>query len=144
MTRTHPRIGGRRGQSLVEFALVVPILLLMLVGIIEFGRAWNVSQTVTYAARQGSRVAAVLNVQGLPLDEASDSVVAVVTNVLASNNIACIGCVETPISGLNGGANTPVEVRVGVPYQFMLLRPFMALANNGSITLRSAAVMRNE
>jgi len=144
MTRTHLRIGGRRGQSLVEFALVVPILLLMLVGIIEFGRAWNMSQSVTYAARQGARVAAVLNVQGLSDNEARDSVVAEVTNVLAGSNIACSGCVETPISGLNGGANTPVTVRVGVPYQFMLLGPMMALAGNGSIVLRSAAVMRNE
>jgi len=144
MTRTHPRLGRRRGQSLVEFALVVPVLLMVLVGLIEFGRAWNVSQTVTFAARQGSRIAAVLNVQGLPDDEARDSVVAVVTKVLASNNIACTGCVEIPIAGLNGGANTPVEVRVGVPYQFMLLRPFVALADDGLITLRSAAVMRNE
>lgn len=148
MTRMHPPLGGRRGQSLVEFALVVPLLLLMLVGIIEFGRAWNISQTVTFAARQGARVAAVLDVQQLPDNVASDSIVAVVTNVLASNNIACTGCVETPISGLNGGPNSPVTVRVGVPYQFMLLGPVMALGGQslggGSITLRSAAVMRNE
>ena len=148
MSRMHPPIGGRRGQSLVEFALVVPILLLMLVGMIEFGRAWNVSQTVTFAARQGARKAAVLNVQGLPDADATDSVIATVDTVLASNNIACNGCVETPIAGLNGGANTPVEVRVGVPYQFMILGPVMALNSesfpNGTITLRSAAIMRNE
>ena len=150
MTRAHPRIRGRRGQSLVEFALVVPILLLMLVGIIEFGRAWNISQTVTFAARQGARKAAVLNVymkNPADLPAATDSVVAAVDTVLASNNIACSGCVDS-ITGLNGGANTPVTVWVGVPYQFMLLGPVMALAGesfaNGTITLRSAAVMRNE
>ena len=91
---------------------------------------------------------AVLNVQQLPDNVATDSVVAVITNVLASNNITCTGCVETPIAGLNGGANSAVTVRVGVPYEFMLLGPVMALGGQslggGAITLRSAAVMRNE
>ena len=151
MTRTHLHMGGRRGQSLVEFALVVPILLLMLVGIIEFGRAWNVSQTVTYAARQGSRVAAVLNATGSDPVVARDSVVAVVTNVLASNNINTTGCPPgcvDSINGLIGGQGTPVTVWVGVPYQFMIMGPVMALNSesfpNGTITLRSTAVMRNE
>jgi len=42
-----------KGQSLVEFALVMPLLLVMLLGIMEFGRAWHISQIVTDAARQG-------------------------------------------------------------------------------------------
>ncbi len=54
-----PGLSSRRGQSLVEFALVVPMLLVMLVGIIEFGRAWNMSQVVTDSARQGARAGAI-------------------------------------------------------------------------------------
>ena len=43
------------GQALVEFALIMPFLLLFLVGIVEFGRAWNQHQVITDAAREGAR-----------------------------------------------------------------------------------------
>ena len=147
MTRAHHRLGGRRGQSLVEFALVVPMLLLMLVGIIEFGRAWNWSQVVTEAARQGARKAAVLNAQGFSKSDIRDSVGDVVAASLATINAPCGNCVDS-IIGEGDGANTPVKVVVAVPYDFMIFGPVMALAgqsfNNGTITLRSAAIMRNE
>ena len=48
-----------KGQSLVEFALVVPVLLLIMLGLIEFGRAWMTKNIMTGAAREGVRVAAV-------------------------------------------------------------------------------------
>ena len=43
------------GQAAVEFALVIPFLLIMLVGIVEFGRAWNEHQVITDAARETAR-----------------------------------------------------------------------------------------
>ena len=49
----------RRGQALVEFALILPILMILLMGIIEFGRAWNVKQVLTDASREGARLAVV-------------------------------------------------------------------------------------
>ena len=147
MSRYLRPLRGRRGQSLVEFALVVPMLLLMVVGVIEFGRAWNVSQVVTDAARQGARKAAVLNAQGLSASDIRDSVGDVVAAALGSVNQACGNCVDT-VEGAGDGANTPVRVVVAVPYDFMIFGPVMALAGqsftNGSITLRSAAIMRNE
>ena len=48
-----------KGQSLVEFALVIPILLLLMVGIMEFSRAWMTKNIMTAAAREGARVLAV-------------------------------------------------------------------------------------
>jgi Flp pilus assembly protein TadG len=145
MSRTHRRAAGRRGQSLVEFALVVPMLLLMVVGLIEFGRAWNVNQVVTFAARQGARTAAVMNASGNTAQEIRDSVLNVVTTSLQSANYACGNCVT--ILGEASGANEPVTVTVSVPFQFFLFGPVMALAGqswDGSINLRSTAVMRNE
>lgn len=144
MIRTHHRLGSRRGQALVEFALVVPMLLLMLVGIIEFGRAWNMSQVVTDAARQGARTAAVLN----PDPSASvDSVRAVVAAALQSGNVNA-STATVQVDNFQAGSNTPVTVTVAVPYQFVIFGPVMALAGqtftNGTITLRSAAIMRNE
>ncbi len=56
------RFGLRKneaGQSLVEFALVVPVLILLVMGIIEFGWLFNAQLTLTSAAREGARVAVV-------------------------------------------------------------------------------------
>lgn len=45
------------GAELVEAALVIPMLLVLLLGIVTFGRAWNVYQTITRAAREGCKEA---------------------------------------------------------------------------------------
>jgi Flp pilus assembly protein TadG len=50
--------GPDAGQALVEFALVMPILLLLLIGLIEFSFVWNSRNTVLYASRDGSMLAA--------------------------------------------------------------------------------------
>lgn len=53
---SHSRSDRRRGQALVEFALVVPLFLLLLAGMIDFGLGLNASITVTNAAREGARL----------------------------------------------------------------------------------------
>ncbi|MSO85912.1 MAG: pilus assembly protein [Acidimicrobiia bacterium] len=55
------RAAGERGASLVEFALIVPILFLLLFGIIEFGFAFNDYQSIRQGAREGAREAVVTN-----------------------------------------------------------------------------------
>ncbi len=52
-----PRIGrgNERGAAVVEFALVLPILLLLVLGIAEFGRAYDIQMTLSGAAREGVR-----------------------------------------------------------------------------------------
>ncbi len=49
----------RRGQTIVEFALILPIFILLLVGIVDFGRAVYANSTIQNAARQGVRAAIV-------------------------------------------------------------------------------------
>ena len=53
------RFRGSRGQSLVEFALVFPIFILLVFGLIDMGRYAYVNSTISQAAREGARVAAV-------------------------------------------------------------------------------------
>jgi Flp pilus assembly protein TadG len=55
--RRHGRLG--RGQALVEFALVIPIFLLLLVALFDLGRAVFAYNTLTNAAREGARIAIV-------------------------------------------------------------------------------------
>ncbi|WP_104136655.1 TadE/TadG family type IV pilus assembly protein [Arthrobacter sp. ZGTC131] len=54
---------SERGAVAVEFALLAPVLIMILLGIMEFGRAYNVQTTLTNAAREGVRVMAVSNKQ---------------------------------------------------------------------------------
>lgn len=53
-----------RGAVAVEFALVLPVLLLLLLGIVEFGHAYNAQISLTHAAREGARVMAIQNKPG--------------------------------------------------------------------------------
>lgn len=52
-----------RGAVAVEFALLVPILVMLLLGIMEFGRAYNAQVTLTNAARESARSMAINNSQ---------------------------------------------------------------------------------
>src|SRR5215469_8310359 len=57
--RWAPKTPRDRGAAAVEFALLLPLLLLLVFGIIDFGRALNAQITLTQAAREGSRLAAL-------------------------------------------------------------------------------------
>ena len=52
---------GERGATVVEFAFIVPLLIVLVLGIAEFGRAFQVSGTLSAAAREGVRVMALQN-----------------------------------------------------------------------------------
>lgn len=71
-TESSPSPGSfsERGQAMVEFALVLPVLLLILFGIIQFGIAYNHYLTVTDAARVGARKAAVSRMSPDPVGSA--------------------------------------------------------------------------
>jgi len=59
MTLIRDRISREEGVAAVEFALILPVLALMLFGILEFGRVWSQYQVFQGAAREGARCAAV-------------------------------------------------------------------------------------
>jgi len=61
-----------RGQSLVEFALVLPVFLLLLIGVAEFGRAWMTRNILTGASREAARIAAVQGNTASALSRAND------------------------------------------------------------------------
>jgi Flp pilus assembly protein TadG len=69
-----------RGQSLVEFALVLPVFLLLLIGVTEFGRAWMTRNILTGASREAVRIAAVQGNAATALSRAN--------NILSSAGIS--------------------------------------------------------
>ena len=58
-SKSHRFIKNNRGQALVEMALILPVLLLIIFGIIEFGRIFNAHITLTHASREGARAGAL-------------------------------------------------------------------------------------
>ena len=57
--RRHRIIKSEKGASAVEFALILPILVILVFGIVQFGIAYNNYIALTHAAREGARLAAV-------------------------------------------------------------------------------------
>jgi Flp pilus assembly protein TadG len=147
------RTRGERGAALIETAFVLPIMLLVCVGILEFGRAYQTWQVVTNAAREGARVAI------LP-EYVDASVVSRVKTYLKNGGLPAavvdsantkVLITETTIPISVGGATTATAARIVVeyPFQFMVLQPVAQLVVNGSLagqpfTMRMTTIMRNE
>jgi len=142
------RFGGERGQALLETALTLPLLLLVAVGIFEFGRAYQTWQVLTNAAREGARVAVLPN--AAPAD-----VVARVRQYLQSGQlpnyatapVSVNSAVVLPMGGVNVTASL---VTVNYPFDFIVLNPVARLVVPSStlggapITMTASAEMRNE
>ena len=129
----------KRGQAMVEFAIVLPLLLILLIAVFEFGRAWNINHAITGAARLGARSAVVAD----PVTT-QDSVFAIIKRALRRASIDTTGATIT-LTGWRAGQGTPATVNVKVPYQFVFLKPFMHWSTSkANITLQSTFVMRNE
>ncbi|WP_210480637.1 TadE/TadG family type IV pilus assembly protein [Naasia sp. SYSU D00948] len=61
MNRLRRRAADDRGAAAIEFALVLPLLLLLILGILEFGRIYNIQISLSNAAREGARTMAIEN-----------------------------------------------------------------------------------
>ena len=89
-----------RGANLVEFALVAPLLIILVLGIVEFGILFGEYNEIRHSAREGSRYAAVSNPD---LGEATweDNVV---KSVCDSLNLPNAGTISVSVSGPTSGA----------------------------------------
>jgi hypothetical protein len=92
MRRLFKRRRSERGQSVVEFALLVPLLMVMVMGMIEMGFAISHNTAIVTATRQGSRVASQM-VNGSPIHKCSDATAAGIAGA-ATVDPLIIGAVE--------------------------------------------------
>jgi Flp pilus assembly protein TadG len=127
-----------KGQNLVEFALLLPVFLLILVGIAEFGRAWMTRNILTGAAREAARAAAAETQAN-----AYNSAEAIADAIFISANI--------PITfGANGvfddSVGTPVPtVSVIITYNFpLIIAGFIPGMPGPTFVLKGTATMRRE
>jgi Flp pilus assembly protein TadG len=125
----------RKGAAVVEFAVVAPVLFLLLLGMIECGRMIMVQQSLTTAVREGARTAVI---------EGNSSSVAksAVESFLAGTGITGTNVTVTPSNTGSVAHGQPITVSVSVPFTKVswLAHPFFF----GSKTLTSTATMRRE
>jgi Flp pilus assembly protein TadG len=143
---TMTRFKNARGTALLEVALTLPLVLLVSVGIFEFGRAYEVMQVLTNAAREGSRVAIL---PGQPVEAVKTRVTAYMAAGGLNNCPTCVVLSATQISIGGGLTASGSKVTVNYPFSFMVLQPVARLVVNSStlgsaFTMVAAAEMRNE
>ena len=125
------RLRDENGASAVEFAFIVPLLLLLVLGIAEFGHAFQVQGTLSAAAREGARVMALQNDPGAArtaIRDASPTLDPGITD--AQVTVTPATCPTT--------TTTPTNVRVTVDYPMPFLTDFFG----ASVDLTGTGVMR--
>ena len=143
--RQNCRRPGERGQGLVEMALILPVLLLLIVGMLEFARAWNVKQVITDAAREGARLAVAPD-GGVTQAEVRAAIDTALSRSGIPPGYADIQFDETPAPGGNWRKTGEMQqVFVAVDYRFRFLGPLIDVTTGSpTIEIRTLVAMRNE
>lgn len=128
------RAEGRQGQALVEFALVLPVLVLLLFASVDFSRAFFTLQAVTHASREGAR-------SGIVSGATTADVNGAVNTRLVSAGLTQTASVT--VTGVDGAASgDPTTVTVSYPFQ--TLGGALIPGWSGTVTLSQTTVMRHE
>ena len=131
----------RGGMAMVEFVLILPALLVILFGILEFGVLFFQWQTLSNAAREGARHAIVFRKN---CDSAAVQTL-IEQTVIDYADAARISVTPADISitGLCTGTGQPAQVEVSHDFGFQVLPGFLA-SFTPTITLVGTSEMRNE
>jgi Flp pilus assembly protein TadG len=126
-----------RGQDLVEFALVLPVLLLILIAVLDFGRAIYAYSVVANCAREGARLGIILADDDEGLSGADVDAI----EVMVEETAVAIS-IDPSLLTINVTEPLPDTVRVQVDYTFELLTPLVAkVLGRNSLVLRTQATM---
>ena len=145
---THWMDDNERGAVLVEFALVLPLLLVLFAGMFDMGLAFQRYQAVTNAAREGARMAVLPGYStavGGDVDRRVEAYLA--ASGVPASKIRVRHPIPITITPVGGGAVfTAMNVHVEVDYTFTLLGPIATLVGGtfGMVTLTAESVMRVE
>jgi Flp pilus assembly protein TadG len=126
----------RKGQGLVEMALVLPLLLLLLFGIVEFGRVLGAGLMVSHCARDGARYGSV---------GASDYEI---TNRIRTRTAGILYDEAEPstlvITITRSGATRGGDIKVNISYPVTLYIPIISSITGNPVMVEGTSVMRLE
>jgi len=149
---------SQKGTSAVEFALILPVLIILIFGIIEFSILMYNQQVITNASREGARTGIVqetgapspprLQPYGGDCAANPPQSVQCVVNKYARTHLFTFGAANDPVTVVTGYAanaayGTYLTVTVTYNYGFLVLSRFVPLGGPTK-TLRATTVMRYE
>jgi Flp pilus assembly protein TadG len=132
----------RRGTAAVEMAMVLPVFVTALLGIIELGRAIMVSQLLENAAREGARMAILDNTTNAQVTTAAQTFMQNAANIAPSKvtvTINVAGSNSAALSTANPG--DLISVTVSIPFSSVSWLPPHYLSG---VTLKALGAMRHE
>ena len=140
---------NRSGQAAVELALVLPIFLLLVVGMLEFARAWDLHNSITDAVREGARRALIADQVPIPIDSVYAPMWRYLEQAGYDPTYATMGVCDAPDTSCGSTYPFPppslhwkeggskVTITLSVPYRFFVL-------GNRPIIMKSSLTVRNE
>ena len=141
--RRRPR-NGEAGVELIEFALVFPLLLMIVLGIVDFGFLFQRWEALTNAAREGARVAMLPGYSTIDVEDR-------ITNYLAAGGVPTTGgnpAVTVTATTISQGAATWPATTVALSYDhdYIFVNGIVGWFGGslGTTTLQTSATMRNE
>ena len=132
---------NQKGVAAVEFALVLPLLVVLAFGIIEFSLALYDKAVITNASREGARAGIVFSTPPVTEAQIGDVVTTYCQGRLIS--LGAPNSVATQVSGAGGVSGTTLTVQVNYQYTFLVLPGFIS-SLTGGINLSSVTAMRME
>jgi Flp pilus assembly protein TadG len=124
---------SNEGQSLVEFAVILPILLMLIMGILEFGLMLNCYLSVRNASREGAR-AAIVGSTDIEINN-------LILTISPSLNRTDLTVAVTPSQGSRRSGD-PVTVEVKYNYRFII--PIISGVFSSGVVLKAQTIMRIE
>ena len=138
MNKMLDTVKKQRGTAAVEFAIVLPVLVLLLFGTIEFGLLLYNQQVMTNASREGARAGIVSQTPRV-----SDGEIAAVVTAYCGENLVTFGAENAPVCQVaRSGTAFGDDLTVDVTYNYA----FLVLSNLGfePKTLMARTVMKQE
>jgi Flp pilus assembly protein TadG len=136
------KINDQKGAIAVEFAFVLPLLIVLLVGIMEFGLILYNQQVITNACREGTRAGIVARSPRLDL-----TAITKVVNDYSQAHLVTFGNATSAVTAINNGSGTSfgddLTVTVTYEYDFLVLSKFIS-SLTGGLTLSAQTVMKYE
>lgn len=115
-----------QGQDLIELALVLPLLLVILTGVVDLGRAFNTYMVLTNAAREGARQATMTPYAVSTITEAA----------LHETRNAGMSDGTVTVSVVSASSGSPVQVTVAHDFALLLgLLPFSSVPLSASVEM---------
>ena len=129
---------AERGASVVEFAIIFPLLFLVIAGIVDFGRYFFTSIQLTNAAREGARMAIVMP------GPTPDPLPSITARAMAAA-VGVPSVTVSPVVTCTQGSTANASVTVQAPFSWIIMGPAIRMvggswASNGTVS--STGVMR--